>query len=129
MVAGETKNIGVVANQTSTLALVVDGNLLPGQDFEQKIQILSNENGKNVLLRVRVVCDNNEKIGVNITDNFKLEEDGYYYSKSALSGAEKVIFADKIKILSDAKIVSGKKYILNIIVECLDEQAPISEIW
>ena len=129
---GQIENINVFANKTSVVSFTLDGAFLPGEKIPFTIQISAPEIEKNVVFRVksRIFGANEiENILFETSENFSLEDDGYYYFNNTLIGGDKVTFCEKI-LLPKAKFVdAGKRYVLTIFVETLDAELNTNVIW
>lgn len=128
IIAGQSQEIFVKPNQTSALSFVFDGSLLPGQEIPQNIQISALNCPKNVFLRVKCICQGAE-FDFGVSEKFSYENDGYFYFDDVLNANEKVVFSKNFVISSNQKLESGKKYIVTVLVETLQEDLDVSEIW
>ena len=127
IMAGDSSIIEVDANKAFAKTFVVDGSYLGGQTIPQNIDILSRS--QNIFVRAKLQCENPENFYLLTSEKFTFEDDGYFYFNDILSAGEKTTLTNGIKILPEAKLQSGKKYVLTIVVETLEENAGINLLW
>ena len=129
---GDSVTIAVFPNETSVASLSFDGAYLPDEKLPQNIQINAEKLTSDVFIRIKskIFCkEDDAKLEFVTSEKFSLEDDGYYYYDGTILGGDKVTFCEYIKIPADVKLDSNKKYILTIVVECLDSTQDISAIW
>lgn len=132
LVVGDSAEIGVISNETSVFSLQLDGDYLPGEKLPYSLQIKALDLDKNVFVRLKsVVFGGKEPFNVNFStdDKFTFENDGYYYYDGTIAGGDKVLFSEEIVLPENIVLTSGNKYILSVVVECVDENVDINQIW
>lgn len=129
---GQIENINIFANKTSVLSLTFDGAFLPEEKIPFTIQISAPEIEKNVVFRVKsdvFGVKKSEKIAFVTSENFTLEDDGYYYYNNVLQGGDKVTFCEKIRLPETSFFDAEKRYVFTISVETLDAELDANSIW
>lgn len=129
---GESVTISVFPNETSVSSWSFDGAYLPNEKIPQKIQINAEKLTSDVFIRIKskIFCkEGDAQFEFLTTEKFSLEEDDYYYYDGTILGGDKVTFCEYAKVPQNVKLDSDKKYIVSIIVECLDSTQDISSLW
>ena len=131
---GKTVEMGIKKNQANTIALNIEGSLLAEEKLPQIISIKNLDDNENLYLRAKIYIYSGDgrtlKMNLVETPNWEYdEEDGYYYFTDKLALSDKVALCSHIFIDKDTHLKTYSQYIVSIVVESLDTNQNIENIW
>lgn len=132
LVVGDTVSIGVKPNQANVASFTFDGGYMPNEKIPQVVQINATVLDADVKVRVKAqIFGKNQDINFDFvtTEHFELAEDGYYYYDDVLTGGNKITFCNYIVVPDDLSMTSKEKYILTFVVETLESDLDVENIW
>lgn len=134
LVLGKNIQIDVSKNMSNAVSFNLDGSYLSGERLPQIISIKNTEEEDGVYLRAKIYIYTSENKTLNMglveTVNWTYnQEDGYYYFNDVLSKQDKVSLCSHVFVDEETSLQSNIKYIVTIVIEALDENVEIQNIW
>jgi len=132
LVVGDTVCVSVGPNQSNVVSMTFDGSYLPSEAIPQVVQINASNLNYDVAVRVKAKTfgiENEAEFDFVTTEHFEKAEDGYYYFDDVLRGGNKITFCNYLVIPDETNFVSKEKYILTFVVETLDINQNVQNIW
>ncbi len=129
---GDSVLINISPNETSVVSYTFDGAYLPGERLEQIVQIKASDLESDLRVRVKAeVFSEDETFAFDFvtTEDFVRADDGYFYLNGSLAAGNKTTFCTSVILPSETVFSSGKKYVLSIIVENLEDKFDVDTIW
>lgn len=132
LTVGDNFSIAVKPNEASVASFTFGGAYLPGERIPQVVQINAQNLNSDVKVRVKAKIfgvDDDTEFDFVTSEHFDRAEDGYFYYDDVLLGGNKITFCTDIIVPSDSNLVGKEKYILTFVVETLETQFDVDEIW
>ena len=129
---GKTIQIVVKKNSATSASLNLDGSYLSGEPLAQIISIKNEDEANDLFLRAKIFIysGNGQTLKMDLMETANwIYNDGYYYYHGALAPQNKIALCSNIVIPENTDLVSSKKYIVSVVVESLDSQDRVEEIW
>ena len=130
---GKTLQLSAEKNSATSASINLDGSYLSGEPLPQIISVKNVEDAVALYLRAKIFIysDGNQMMKMDMmeTSSWIYEDDGYYYYKGTLASQNKVALCSNIVIPEETNLVSSKKYIVSIVIEALDSNVDVQEIW
>lgn len=130
---GKTIQFGVKKNESNAISFNLDGSFLAGERLPQLISVKNLDAENNLYLRAKlfIYTGDNQTLEMNMveTANWTYQEDGYYYFNEKLTPQNKVAICSFVFIDEDTDLQTNTKYIVTMIVESLDENQNVTQIW
>lgn len=130
---GKTVQFGVKKNESNAISFNLDGSFLSGERLAQLISIKNLDNENNLYLRAKIYIytGDNQTLKMNMVEtvNWTYQDDGYYYFNNLITPQNKVALCSYVFIDEDTDLLTNTKYIVTVIVESLDENQDITQIW
>lgn len=132
IMVGNSFSISVKPNEANLVCFTIDGGYLPNEVIPQTIHISGEDLNKDAYIRVKARVfgvPNVAELDFVTTEHFEKQDDGYYYFDDVLKGGNKVTFATYLLVPPEIDLASNEKYILSIVVESLESNVDVENIW
>lgn len=133
MVLGNTVEMSIKENQSTTCSFTLSGAYLPEEELPQIISVKNSSEKSKVFLRAKIYIfmesSTIAKMSMNTNTNWYLGDDGYYYYRDELIEQGKASVCSGIVIGQDSMLCGEKSYVVTILVESLDSSLDVETIW
>ena len=130
---GKSVQFGIDKNQSNAISFNLDGSYLAGDRLPQLVSVKNINEESSLYLRAKIFIHSgdNQTLKMNMVEtvNWTYQEDGYYYFIDLLTPQNKTALCSYVFIDEDTDLQTNTKYIVTIIVESLDDNQDVSQIW
>ena len=124
--------LNVERTQASTMSFSLNGGILPGEKLPQNLNI-KNLGEDSVFVRAKAYAFTKDRgqidFPLEVTNNWLLKDDGYYYYLELLEGLNTIGLASNIVVNDSYEFDCKEKYMVNILVESLSSDLDVNAAW